>query len=136
VTVTVRLLSPHDDTLSGLSTTELLRRWQGARTRALAARHGTRADADDLFTELVVGQRIATEVTCGRWCVVAQLLKAHALDTWAQVGTALDITETEARDGFHTWITGQADLRRRTGTIGLTETDADHLYKLSEAVPW
>lgn len=133
-----RLRSPHDSVLAGLSTTELLQRWQDARIRVLTAEHTTGApvDAEDLFAELVLGQRIATEVTSGRWCVVASLLRADALDSWAQVGTALGITETEARDGFHTWISGQVDLRRSTGTIGLTETDADDLYKLSEAVTW
>lgn len=136
--MTVRLRSPHDNALSGLSTTELVRQWQEARTRTFVAGHanGTPVDAEDLFTELVVGQRIATDVTCGRWCVVAQLLQACALDSWAQVATALDITVTDAVDGFHAWITGQADLRHRTGTIGITETDAAELYRLSEVVTW
>lgn len=134
----IRLRSPHDAALAGLSTTELLRQWQDTRIRVLTAEHtsSTQGDAGDLFAELVLGQRIATEVTSGRWCVVAALLRADAVGSWAQVGTALDITETEARDGFHAWISGQVDLRRRTGTIGLTEGDADQLHKLSEAVAW
>ncbi|WP_217281674.1 hypothetical protein [Kibdelosporangium persicum] len=45
-------------------------------------------DADDLFTELAYGARIAQEVTSGRWCVVSQLLRTGAVeqDTRPQLG--------------------------------------------------
>ena len=133
-----RTRSPHDppgymsvDTLTGW--------WHAARHRTLLARYGspvTPADVEDYWTEIAVGTRIAREVMAGRWCVVAELLRAGAVESWAQVGTALDISETEARDGFHGWIAGQVALYRRTGSIGITESAAEQLYRLSEAVVW
>jgi hypothetical protein len=48
----------------------------------------------------------------------------------------MDMTETEMRDGFHGWIAGQVDLRRRTSRIGITDAEAAELYALSEAVAW
>lgn len=93
-------------------------------------------DADDLFAELAYGSLIAQEATCGRWCAVADLLRAGAADSWAQIGSAMGMTETEACDSVHTRITGQRDLRNRTGTIGLSDTEASELYDLAEAVTW
>lgn len=46
------------------------------------------------------------------------------------------MTKTEVRDGFHTWITSQLDLRRRTARFGLTDVEAAELRNLAEAVAW
>ena len=103
----------------------------------MLARHGGgELDPEDLFAELAYGARIAREATAGRWCVVAELLRAGFVDTWAQVATSAGMTETEARDGFHGWIAVQVDFRRRTGTVGLSGAEAAELYALSEAVAW
>jgi|SRR5438067_8330141 len=121
-----------------VSVGDLVQRWSDARMRALLARHDDTdgPDPKDLFAELAYGALIAREVTAGRWCVVAELLRAGAVDTWAQIATAVDTTEIEARDGFHHWLTEQVDLRHRTGTIGITDAEAAELYALSEAVTW
>jgi hypothetical protein len=128
--------SPHG--IPFQSVTSLVEQWSEARSRTLLAKHSAEAevDCDDLFAELAYGARIAQEVTAGRWCAVADLLRADAVTSWAQLGTAMDITETEARDGFHAWIAGQVNLRRRTGTIGLAEAQASELHTLAEAVAW
>jgi hypothetical protein len=89
-----------------------------------------------LFAELAYGVRIAEEATAGRWCVIADLLRSSAVDSWYQAANALAISEAEARDGFHTWIASQVDLRHRTGSIGLADDEAAELYALSEAVAW
>jgi hypothetical protein len=115
---------------------DLVQRWSDARMRALLARHHDEPDPKDLFAELAYGALIAREVTAGRWCMIAELLRAGAVDTWPQIATAMDTTETEARDGFHHWLTGQVDLRHRTGSIGITDAKATELYALSEAVTW
>lgn len=131
-----RILSPHD--IPHQSVSALVEHWSNARTQSLMARHTNTVapDPGDLFAELAYGVRIAQEVTAGRWCVVADLLRFGMVDSWSQVATAMGINETEARDGFHGWITGQAVLRRRTGTIGMTEVEAAELCALSEAVAW
>lgn len=128
--------TPNDITQQSM--TELVEQWFNARMRAFLATHAEerQPEPDDLFAELAYGTRIAQEATCGRWCAVADLVRFGAADSWAQIGSAMGITETEARDGFHVWITGQLDLRRRTGTIGLTDTEAVELYNLAEAVTW
>jgi hypothetical protein len=116
----------------------LVQRWSEARSRILLAKrlqHGELRE-EDLFAELAYGARIAQEATSGRWCAVADLLRAGAVESWAQVGIAMDLTETEARDGFHGWIAGQVSLRRQTGTISLTGAEAEELFALSEAVAW
>jgi hypothetical protein len=95
-----------------------------------------RPDVDDLFAELAYGTRIAQEATCGRWCVVADLLRSGAANSWAQIGAAIGMTETDARDGFHAWINRQRDLRYSTGTIGVTDAEAAELCELAEAVKW
>lgn len=130
--------SPHASALSGLSTTELLNMWQDARSRTVLAER-TPADepmAEDYWTELAIGTRLADEVTCGRWCAVAALLKNGGVDSWFQVGIALGVTEAEARAGFHLWISRQVDLRHDTSSTGLTEDDAEALYVLSEGIAW
>jgi hypothetical protein len=128
-------VTPHN--ISQLSVDTLLERWSTARSRTFLARHsGRQLDPRDLIVELAYGVRIAQEVTAGRWCVVADLLRFGAVDSWYQAADALGITETEARDGFHGWIAGQVDLRHRTGSIGLAEDEAAELYALSEAVAW
>ncbi|MBE1573893.1 hypothetical protein ACFORH_16175 [Amycolatopsis roodepoortensis] len=113
----------------------LVERWSAARTRTFLAKDGE-ADPKDLVTELAYGTRIAHQITAGRWCVVAELLRTGAVDSWAQIGTMIEVTETEARDEFHGWVAAQVALRRRTGTIGLTEADAAELFSLSSAVSW
>lgn len=120
------------------SMTDLVEQWSDARMRAFLATHAEKRKphADDLFAELAYGTRIAQEATCGRWCAVADMLRFGAADSWAEIGAAMAMTETETRDGFHAWITGQLDLRRRTGTIGLTDAEAAKLYDLAEAVTW
>jgi hypothetical protein len=44
------------------------------------------------------------------------------------------MTGTQARAGFLDWITGQVSLRRWSGTIGLTDTEADELRALAASV--
>jgi hypothetical protein len=128
-------LTPHD--IPPLSLNALVERWSAARSRTFLARHQSReADPRDLFAELAYGVRIAEEATASRWCVIADLLRLGAVDSWYQAADALGITETEARDGFHGWIAGQVDLRHRTGSIGLAEDETAELYALSEAVAW
>ncbi|WP_329055358.1 hypothetical protein OG738_17985 [Amycolatopsis sp. NBC_01488] len=128
-------LTPHD--IPSLSLNALVERWSAARSRTFLAQHNSReADPRDLFAELAYGVRIAEEATASRWCVVADLLRLGVIDSWYQAADAMGLTETEARDGFHAWIVGQVDLRRRTGTIGIAEAEAAELYALSEAVAW
>lgn len=88
------------------------------------------------MAKLAYGARIAQEALAGRWCAVAELLRAGAVESWVQVGTAMGMTETEARDGFHAWVAGQVDLRRHTGTIGLTDAQGSELSTMAEAVVW
>jgi hypothetical protein len=90
--------------------------------------------ADDLFIELAYGARIAREATAGRWCVVAELLRLNALESWAQAGSAMDMNETEAHDGFCEWISCQVYLRQSSITLGISDAEAEVLYSLAEAV--
>ncbi|MBP2323811.1 hypothetical protein JOF56_004196 [Kibdelosporangium banguiense] len=131
-----KIRSPHG--IPNQSMSSLVEQWSTARLRTLLAQHSATVelDCEDLFVELTYGARIAQEALAGRWCVVADLLRAGAVESWMQVGFAMGLTETEARDGFHAWIAGQVDLRRCTGTIGFTDTQASELYALAEAVVW
>lgn len=128
-----RTRSPHDP--AGLvSLEDLLTRWQAAGVRALMAGHiGQPLDPEDLFTRLALGTRIAQDITAGRWVTVANLLRAGAVECWADIGNALNTTETEARDGFFGWITQQTALFERTG-LGLTAAEAAHLTSLAEEI--
>ncbi|TCO59245.1 hypothetical protein [Actinocrispum wychmicini] len=129
-----KIRSPHD--IPRQSVDSMVEQWSGARIRALLAKHsGTvELDSEDLFVELAYGARIAQEALAGRWCAVADLLRVGAVESWMQVGFAMSLAETEARDGFHVWIAGQVDLRRHTGSIGFTDTEASQLSALAEAV--
>jgi hypothetical protein len=91
-------------------------------------------NADDLFADLAHRTRVAQEITYGRWCVVADILRAGSATSWTEIGAALNMNESEARAGFHAWMTGQLDLHRRTGTIGLTEAESAELHTRSKAV--
>jgi hypothetical protein len=115
-----------------------VQRWEAARSRTFLARHTHEGieEPADYWAELRVGTEIAREVQCGRWVVVASLLRAGAVTAWAEVGGALGMSETEARDGFHAWIAGQVALSRRTGSVGLTRAEAGVLTGLAEAVTW
>jgi hypothetical protein len=68
--------------------------------------------------------------------VIAELLRSGVIDSWHQAADAMGTADTKARDGFHAWIAGQGDLRRRIGSIGLADAQAAELYALSEAVTW
>lgn len=113
----------------------LVERWVEARIRTFMARatHGEAKDAD-YWTELCTGTDIAREVASGRWVVVAELLRHGAVTSWAQVAEAIDLTETDARDGFARWLSGQVDLYENTGSIGLTPAGAEALQALAETV--
>jgi hypothetical protein len=127
--------TPHAIPFQPVST--LVEHWCDVRTRSLLARHaGGQPHPDDLFAELAYGARIVQEVASGRWCVIAELLRAGAVESWIQIGNAMGITETDARDGFRAWIRGQVSLRRRTSTIGLSDAEAEELTALAEAVTW
>ncbi|MEV4315147.1 hypothetical protein [Actinocrispum sp. NPDC049592] len=131
-----QIRNPHDIPHQSLSA--LVEQWSEARGRTVLAKHAHVGEllAEDLFAELAYGARIAQEATAGRWCVVADLLRVGAMESWAQVGTAMDLTETEARDGFHDWIAGQVDLQKTSATLGITEAEAEELYVLADAVAW
>lgn len=113
----------------------LVERWEAARIRTLLAKHVGKGVVDpaDCWEELRLGTEIAETVLSGRWCVVADLLRAHAVRSWAEVGDALGVTETEARDGFARWLSGQVALFDACG-IGASPADRDQLATLAEAV--
>jgi hypothetical protein len=129
-----QIRNPYDIPHQPLSA--LVEQWSEARGRTVLAKHAHVGEllAEDLFAELAYGARIAQEATAGRWCVVADLLRVGAMESWAQVGTAMDLTETEARDGFHDWIAGQVDLRKTSATLGITEAEAKELYEAGALV--
>lgn len=115
---------------------DLVEIWDTARMASFDARHGDGdLNPEVLYIQLAYGTRIAEEVTSGRWCVVADLIRAGAAGSWERLGTAMGMTATEAWDGFHGWITGQVNLYRRTG-IGLTDAEANDLHALAAAVTW
>jgi hypothetical protein len=91
-------------------------------------------DPDELFADLAYRTRVAQEITCGRWFVVADILRIGAATSWTEIAAALNMTAAEARVGFRTWMTGQLDLHRRTGTIGLTQAESARLQSRSEAI--
>jgi hypothetical protein len=128
--------TPHDLELSELSITAMVDLWQSARSRVFLAEYEPTAQlcTDDCWTELAVATRLANEITAGRWCVVRRLLCRGVVTSWTQVGQAVGMTGTQARTGFIDWITGQISLRRRSGTIGLTDTEADDLRALAASV--
>jgi hypothetical protein len=129
-----QIRSPHD--IPHQSMAALVQQWSEARSRSVLAKHSHVSDlvAEDLFAELAYGARIAQEATAGQWCAVAELLRAGAVESWAQVGTAMDMTETEAREGFHDWIARQVYLRQTSGAIGITEAEAKELYEAGALV--
>src|SRR5690242_9165433 len=100
--MTHQIRSPYD--IPHQPMTDLVARWSQARTRIFRAADSGEINPEDLVIELAYGVGIAQEATCGQWSVVANLLRSGAVDSWAQIGTALGITETDARDGFHVWI--------------------------------
>ncbi|CAM3413364.1 hypothetical protein KIPE111705_07230 [Kibdelosporangium persicum] len=129
-----KIRSPHH--IPSQAVSSLLQQWSEISHRTFIAHHSPEMDVspDDLFAELAYSARIAREITASRWCVVAELLRAGAVESWTDVATAMDITETEARSGFHAWITDQINLRRWSGTLGLTDTHARELSMLAQAV--
>lgn len=120
---------------------EMIEQWSAARSRSVVAMAAYQRppDVDDLLSELTYATHIAREVISGRWCVVAQLLRAGADDEanfWSMIGDAIGVTELQAKDGFHTWVTSQNDLRHKTGTLGFTDAEATSLHHLAEAASW
>jgi hypothetical protein len=130
--MTDQIRSPYDIPYQPLI--GLVVHWSEARMRVFLATSTGEVDPEDLFLELAYGARIAQEATCSRWCVITTLLRSGAAASWERIATAMGVAETDARDGFHAWIAGQRDLRRRTGTIGITDTEADELVALAKAV--
>jgi hypothetical protein len=126
---------PHD--IPHQSVGALVEQWSEARGRTVLAKHAHLGEllAEDLFAELAYGARIAQEATAGRWCAVADLLRAGAVESWAQVGTAMGLPETEAHDGFHDWIAGQVYLHRTSAMLGITDAEATELYEAGALVP-
>ncbi|WP_139190951.1 hypothetical protein [Actinokineospora iranica] len=120
-----------------LLTSKLVDWWTQARQRTFLAEHGQSGqpvDVEDYWTELALGTRIAKEVTSGRWVTVSCLLRAGALTTWRDAGDALAMPGDTALDSFRSWLRSQAELRRHTGTIGLTAEEVKELTVLAEAV--
>ena len=124
-----RIRCPEDIAQQSIST--MVEHWSNLQLRNLLSDH---LDADDLFADLAYRTRIAQEITYGRWCVVADLLRTGTATSWTEIGAALNMTETQARTGFRTWMTGQLDLHHRTGTIGLTQAESTHLRAQAEAI--
>lgn len=131
-----QICSPHD--IPHQSVNALVQRWSEVLGRSVLAKHVHSRDPhiDDLFAELAYGARIAQEATAGRWCVVADLLCLGAVESWAQLGTAMAMTEIEVRDGLHDWIAGQVYLRQASATLGISQAEAEELYALAEGVAW
>lgn len=119
---------------------EMIEQWSAARTRSVVAMaaYQHQPDVGDLLGELTYATRIAREVISGRWCVVAQLLRtgADSANSWSVIGEAIGMTELQAKDGFHTWVASQNDLRHKTGSIGFTDAEANTLHHLAEAASW
>lgn len=120
---------PEDIAQQSIST--MVEHWSNLQLQNLLSRH---PDPDDLFADLAYRTRVAQEITYGRWCVVADILRTVAATSWTEIAAALNMTETQARTGFRTWMTGQLDLHRRTGTIGLTQAESTRLHSQSEAM--
>lgn len=115
---------------------DLTSQFLDTRMRTVLARHGVEGTEQpaDYWRELQLGTKIAQEVQAGRWVVIASLLRLGAVESWGQVGEALGVSATAARDGFSGWIYGQWSLYRRTGSGGLTAAEAEELHQLAEAV--
>jgi hypothetical protein len=121
--------------LDNLPLTDLAQRWRDAQHRIwLAEDKVGLPDPADYWTALAAGTRIARRTTAFQWEKVAELLRAGAVESWTQVGQALDMTETDARDEFRGWVNWQITLRRRSELLGLSETEATELHTLAEAV--
>lgn len=120
---------PEDITQQSISA--MVEQWSSLQLQNLLSRH---PDPDTLFADLAYRTRVAQEITYGRWCVVADILRTGAATSWAEIAAALNMTETQARKGFHAWMTGQLNLHRRTGTIGLTQAESTRLHAQSEAI--
>ncbi|WP_394614501.1 hypothetical protein JNUCC0626_32100 [Lentzea sp. JNUCC 0626] len=118
----------------------MFERWSAARDRSFLAMAVRQCppEIDDLLSELTYGTSIAREVTSGRWCVVAQLLRTCTDSTnfWSVIGDALAMTELQAKEGFHAWLESQNNLRHTTGRFGFTDAEADMLHRLAEAASW
>jgi hypothetical protein len=116
---------------------DLVEQFMTVRNRTVFARHGVAGTEQpaDYWAELQLGAEIAREVQAGRWVVVACLLRLGAVESWGEVGKALDMFENEARDGFRDWISNQRWLNRHyRDTVGLTEAEAEELTGLATAV--
>lgn len=116
---------------------KMVEQWEDARMRTFLARQGVDGveEAADYWADLELSTAITRDVVAGRWCAVADLLRLGEVETWARVGTALGMTETEAADGFRGWIAGQVDLHKRMGgRIGVTPAEADQLHALADLV--
>ena len=120
---------PEDISQQSIST--MVEHWSALQLHNLLSQE---PNPDDLFADLAYRTRVAQEITYGRWCVVADILRTGAPTSWAEIGAALNMTETEARTGFRAWMTGQLDLHRRTGSIRLTEAEAKQLHGLAAQV--
>lgn len=116
------------------SITDMVEQWQTVRLRTVLAQRGGEGTEQpaDYWSELRIGAEIAREVTAGQWCVVANLLRLGAVESWFQVSEALG--EIDARDGFTDWISNQRNLYDRTGSLGLSPAEAEELHRLAEAV--
>lgn len=77
----------------------IVEHWSNLQLRNLLTRD---PDANDLFADVAFCARVAQEITYGRWCVVADILRAGAATSWAEIAAVLDMTETQARNGFRT----------------------------------
>jgi hypothetical protein len=125
--------SPHDPSRH-VPVDTLLEWWTAALRRTVEATYAGRpVDVEDYWTELAVGTRLAQEVIAGRWVVVTRLLRVGAISDWWQVGTALNMTGSDAAAGFAAWLTGQVHLHEQTG-IGVTTAEAEDLTRLAEEI--
>lgn len=112
----------------------LAEQWEAARLRTFLARNGHETvTPEDYWAELRLGTEIARGGRPGRWCAVADLLRLGEVKFWAEVGTVLGMSETEARDGFHAWVAGQQRLYE-AARVGFTAAEADDLRELAESV--
>jgi hypothetical protein len=119
---------------------ELLEQWFAARKRSLLATavYQRPPSVDDLLSELAYATHIAREVISGRWCVVAELLRSdgNGAKSWSVIGAAIGMTELQAKDGFHTWVSKLNDLHHTTDRFGFTDAEANALHHLAEAASW